>query len=118
MQKYDSLSLGADSRLLVDELDASRPAPLDHRIEVVDRKADVMDSRSPLRYEARDRRGRVVGLQQLYQRLAGAEARYVRAVGVIERNFGQPQHIPEERKARGDRLHGDADVGYTRATRG
>ena len=118
MQKHDPLSFGTDSRLLVDELYASRPAPLDHRVEVINGKADVMDSRSPFRNETRDRRRRVVGLQQLYQRLAGAEARYVRAVGVIERNFGQPQHIPEERKARGNRLHGDPDVGYTRATRG
>ncbi len=118
MQKHDPLSFGAYSRLLVDELDASRPAPLDHRVQVVDRKADVMDSRSPPRYEARDRRRRVVGLQQLHERLAGAEAHYARAIGVIERNFGQPQYIPEKRKARGDSRHGDSNVGYARATRG
>lgn len=118
MQKHDPLSFGTDSRLLIDELHASRPAPLDHRVEVVDRKADVVDSRSSLCYEARDRRRRVVGLQQLHQRLACAEAHYARAVSVIERNFGQPQYIPEKRKARGDSRHGDSNVGYARATRG
>ena len=118
MQKSDSFSLCADARSLVDELDARGPAASQHVVEVVDSKADVMDSWSALRHEARDRRVRIVGLQQLHQRLPRAESGYVRAIRIVERNLGQSQHIAKERKGPVKGLDCDPNVRYARATRG
>lgn len=117
MQKGDALSLRANARLLVDELNSGPAAALQRGVEIVNRKADVMNAGSPLRHEASDRRGRVARLQKLYQRLAGGEAHYAGPVGVIERNLGQAQHIPEKWKALGKDLYRDADMGDTSATR-
>jgi hypothetical protein len=118
VQKYDPLPLGPDARLIVDELNARGSASLDRCVEVVDRKADVMDSRPALRQKARDRRGGIIGLQELHEWLSGAKANYARAVCVIERDLTQPQYIPEKWKALGDGLDRDSNVGYARATRG
>ena len=118
MQKHDPLSLGPDARLVIDEPYARGPAPLDHRVEVVDSKADVMYPWPAFGDEASYWRFGIVGLQQLHQRLSSAEARDVRAVGIIERNFGQSQHIPKKRQGLGEGLDRDSNVGYARATRG
>ena len=118
MQKYDPLSLRPDARLLIDELNAGGSASLDRRFEVVDRKADVMDTRPALRQKARDRRGGIISLQQLHERLSGAQANYARAVSVIERDFPQPQYVPEKWKTLSEGLDRDSNVGYARATRG
>ena len=63
MQECNPLSLRADARLFVDELNPCRPAALEHRVQVVDRKADVMNSWTALGHEARDRRPRIIGFQ-------------------------------------------------------
>jgi hypothetical protein len=118
VQKYDPLSLGPDAWSFIDELNARGLASLDHCVEIVDRKADVMDTRSAFRQKARDRRGGIIGLQQLHEGLSGAEANYAGAVGVIERDFPQPQYVPEKWKNLGDGLYRDSNVGYARATRG
>jgi len=118
VQKGDPLSLSPDPRLLIDELNARRSAARQHRIQIVDREADVMDARSALFHEARDWRCRVVGLQELHQRLSRAEPHYARPVSIVESDLGQPQYVPEERKARGEGLYRDSNVGYSSATRG
>ena len=118
MQKYDPLSLGPDTRLLVDELNARSSTSLDRCVEVIDREADVMDTGAALLQKARDRRGGIVSLQQLHERFSGAQANYARAVSVIERDFTQPQYIPEKWKTLGEGLDRDSNVGYARATRG
>lgn len=118
MQKYDPLSLRSDARPLVDELNPSGSAALDRCVEVVDRKADVMDPWPALRQIAPDRRGGIISLQQLHEGLSGPEANYAGAVSIIERDFPQPQHVPEKRENLGDGLYRDSNVGYARATRG
>ncbi len=118
MQKRDSFSLRSDARRLVDNLHTRGSAACEHGVKVVDGKADVMDSRPAPGQEARNRRVGIVGLKQLNEGLTGAEAHYVRPIGVVERNFGQPQNVPEKRKAPGEGLDCDSNVGYARATRG
>ena len=54
MEKGDPLSLCPDTGFLVDELDPGLTAALQHRVEIVDGKADVMNAGSALRHEARD----------------------------------------------------------------
>lgn len=118
MQECDSLSLSANARLVIDDLDACPPAALEHGVQVVDRKADVMDAGSAFGHEARDRRRRVSGLEKLNEWLAGAQANDARAVRIIEGNLAQTQHIPKKREALGESLDRDSNVGYASATRG
>lgn len=118
MQKGDPFPLRPYARLFVDELNAGRPAPRQRRVQIVDGEADVMDSRTPFGHKARDRGIGIIGFEKLYQRLASAEPDYVRAVGIVQRNLRQPQHIPEEGKALGEGLDRDSNVGYARSTRG
>ena len=118
MQKRDSLSFRSDSRLLIDELYAGSPAALQHYVEVVDGKADVMDTGPALCHEARYGRGGIVGLQKLHQGLPGGEPDYARAIRIIESGLGQTQDIPEERNAPCEGFDCDPDVGYSGAAWG
>ena len=63
MQERNPLSLCSNARLFVDELNAGCAAALECGVEVIDGKADVVDSRTALRHEARDRRGWIIRLQ-------------------------------------------------------
>lgn len=110
MQEGDSFSLGSDARFLVDELNASSAAPVECRLEVVDGKADVMDSGSALRHESRDRGGGIVGLQQLDEGLSRTEPNDARAVGIIELHLPQPQDIAEKGKGVAEGRQGDPNV--------
>lgn len=118
MQEGDSLALGADARLFIDELQPGLAAPLERRVEIVDGKANVVNSGTALRDEARDRRIRVIRLEELHQGLAGRETRDARAIGVVERNLGQFQHFAEKRHAGCESLHSDSNVRYAGAARG
>jgi hypothetical protein len=118
VQEGDSFPLCSDPRLLVDELNAGCPAPRQHAVEIVDREADVMYPGPSFGHEARDGGVGVIRFQKLYQRLTRAESDYARTVGIVERNLRQPQHIPKKRKALGEGLDRDADVGYASSTRG
>ena len=118
MQERDSFSFCPDPRLVVDKLNAGCPAPRQRAVQIVDREADVVYPRTAFGHEASDGRVGVIRFQKLYQRFARAEPDYGRTVGIVERDLGQPQHIPEERKALGEGLNRDADVGYSSSTRG
>ena len=117
MQKRDSLSFRANPRLLIYELNAGAAAALQHRVEIVNRKADVMNAGSPLGEEAGNRRGGVFRLEKLYQRLAGAKAGDAGSVRIVQDNLRQTQYIPKKRNAICEGFDGDANVGYTGATR-
>ena len=69
-----------------------------------------MNPWSALLQEPRDRGFRVSGLQKLHQRLARAEPDNVSAVGVIEVDLGQSEHVAKKRQALGEGLDGDPDV--------
>jgi hypothetical protein len=118
VQEGNSLSLCADARLIVNQLDSSAAAALQGRVEIVDRKADMMDPASSPGHEPADWGGGIVCFQELHERLTGAEADNARPIGIIEVNFAQPEHIPEKRESFGDSLHGDPDVRDPRAARG
>jgi len=118
VQKRDSLSLRSDSRLLVDELHAGRPAALQRCVEIVDGKADVMDSRSALSHKPRYGRAGIVGLQQLHQGLPRGEPDYARPIRIIESRLGQTQDVPEERNTPCEGLNCDPNMGYSGATWG
>lgn len=54
MQESDGLAFGANSRLLVDEADAGAAAAFESGGEVIDDKADVMNTRTALGDELAD----------------------------------------------------------------
>lgn len=110
MQEGDSFSLGSDARCLVDELNTSGTAAVECRVQVVHRKANVMNPRSALRHEARDRRRGIVGLQQLDEGLPGAEPHDARSVGIVEFHLSQTQNIAEKGKGVAEGLQGDPHV--------
>ena len=110
MQEGDSLSLRADARFVVDELDAGTAAPIESRVEIVNRKANVMNSRSALRHEACDRGRRIAGLEQLDERVAGGESRDPRAISVRQRHLRETEDLAKEWHASGKGFYGDPNV--------
>lgn len=110
MQEGDSFSLGSDARCLIDEPNARGAAAVERRVQVVHRKADVMNPRSALLHEARDRRCWVVGLQQLDEGFAGAESHNARSVGIIESHLAQTQNIAEKGEGVAEGLQSDPNV--------
>ena len=117
MQEGNSFSLGSDARFLVDELNTRGAAPLECRVEVVDRKADVMNPGTTLRHKAGNRRRGVVGLQQLDEGLSRAEPHDARSVGIIEFHLSQTHYIAEKGKSVAEGLQGDPNVRNSGATR-
>jgi len=95
---------------LATSLKAGLAAAPERAFQVVHGKADVVDARAPLGDEPADRRALRLRLQQLHERLAGREPGDARAVCVVQRDLGHPQHVPVERQQPLDRAHGDADV--------
>ena len=110
MEEGNSFSLRSDARFLVDELNTCGAAPLECRVQVVDGKADVMDSGSALRHEAGDWRRGIVCLQQLDQGLSSAEPHNAGTVGIIEFHFAQTQNIAEKGKGVAEALQSDPNV--------
>jgi hypothetical protein len=104
--------------MFVDELNARCATALQRRIEVVNRKADVVDSRTALRHEARDRRAGIIRLEQLDEGLTRPEPDYFGAIGIVEADLLQTQYIAKKGKTLGDRLNRDSDVGNAGAARG
>ena len=87
MKEGDALSLRADARRLVYELNPGAAATVQRRVEVVHGEADVVKARSPFRQEFPDWRGGVASLQKLYQRLARGESHDAGPVGIVQRNL-------------------------------
>lgn len=110
MQEGDSFSLCSDARCLVDELNAGGAAAVQRRVQVVHRKANVMNPRSALRHEARDRRRGVVGLQQLDEGLTRAEPYDARSIGIVESHLSKTQNIAEKGEAVSEGLQSDPNV--------
>ena len=118
MKERNSFPLRANARAFVDELNSRRATALQRRVEVVNRKADVVDSRTALRHEAPDRRAGIIRLEQLDEGLARSEPDYFRAIGIVEADLFQTQYIAKKGKTLGDRLNGDSDVRNAGAARG
>ena len=98
MQKRDPFLLGADAGGFVDEPDAGCTTTLEGGIEVVNGKAEVVDSRPALGHETSNGRVRGLGFEQLDERISGFEASDRRAVGVVERHLRHAEDIAIERQ--------------------
>jgi len=90
VDERDSLALGTNARGLVDQPKPDGPAARQYGIEVVDGKADVMKPWTTLFEEPADRALGSARLEQFDERVTGRHGGDGSAVGVIERDFGEP----------------------------
>src|SRR5690606_3736863 len=98
VQEGNALSFRTHARHFVDQANSPSPATAHGGLQIIHRKADVVDPRPPALHETADRRLRTLGLQQLYQRLARFQPGYASAVGVIQLHLGQSQNVAVERE--------------------
>ena len=110
MDEGDAFSFCADARYIVDESNSGLAALLESPVEIIDRKADMVNSGAAPRDEFSDRRVLAICLEQLDQRFARSDRRDARAVRIIDLGFLKAKDFGEKRNARRDRLHGDSDV--------
>ncbi len=110
MNKGDAFSFCPETRHLIDQPQPSSTAFLQSRIQVINRKADVMDSGAPLRDEFPDRRVVAIRLEKLNQRIACDHRGYVRPVGISNLRLLEPEDIGEQRHARRERLYRDSNM--------
>lgn len=110
MKEDDPLAFRADPGCFVDQPDAGCAATRECGIDVVHRKTHVMDPRTAPSDEATDRRIRVLGLQELDERIAGNQADDARAIGVIEWHDRKAEYVTIKRKGIAKGRHGDADM--------
>ena len=115
MNESDSLAFGAHTRGFVNQPCPRIPAALQSRVQIVHRKADVMNRRATAGDESADWRVRLCRLQQLDNRSSRIQSRYPRAVGVPQIDGREPQDFPVERENLGDGAHGNPDMGNSRA---
>jgi hypothetical protein len=118
VDERDSLALGSNSRGLVDQPKPDGPAARKYGIEVINGKADVMEPRTTLLEEPADRAIGSARLEQFDERVTGCYGSDGRAVGIVERDFGQPQHVTIERQRLGKPADGNADMSDTRPSPG
>jgi hypothetical protein len=96
MKKGDALSLGSNARPVVHQSYSSVTALLERPIEVVNREADVVDSRTPFFEEPADGGGGRVRLEKLDQRVPGLEAADPGAVAIGQVGLGHSEDIAIE----------------------
>ena len=96
MQKRDPLPLSSYPWRFVDQPKAGRPAPFHDLVQIVNRKADVVNSRSALVQKAGDGIVAGIGLQQLDKRLSGLEAGDSCAIGIVEFHLGHSKDVAIE----------------------
>ena len=110
MDEGDSLAFGAETRDLVDEADAGGPAFVECAIEVVDGKADMMDTGAAFGDKLADRGLAGAGLQEFDEGIPGGESGNARSVGVVERDVGKVENIAVEWQDRVELGDSHADV--------
>lgn len=111
MQEGDALSLGADARGLVDELDAVGLAARQHGVEIVHGKTNVMDAGPALGKELPDGGVGLVWLEEFDQRVSRDETGDARTIGVIECGLGKAEDVPIEGQDAFQGRHGDPEMG-------
>jgi hypothetical protein len=60
----------------------------------------------------------MLGLEQLDEGVPGSESGDAGAIGVVELDFGETEHVAVEGQDLVERAHGDANVGDARGTAG
>lgn len=118
MKKGDPFPFGADPRNVIDDANARLTAFLERSVEVVDCKADVVDSRAAPGDEFSYRRIALSGLEKLHQRVASDDGSDAGPVRIGDLCFLQSQHSGKKAKTRRNRFHGDSDVSDTGALGG
>jgi hypothetical protein len=96
VKERNPLSLRAQPRLLVDEAHAGLTATLQGAIQVIHRKADVVNARAPLFEELSDRRVGFICFEKLDQGLPGMESANAGPVAVGQLSLRHSEDIAIE----------------------
>jgi hypothetical protein len=110
MQKGYPFSLRANSRNLIDQLDSELAAPPEHRVEIVYREADVMNSGAAPREKFPDRSIGPGGLEQLDKTFSSIDCRDAGTIGIGNLRFLHAEHVAKKRQLIRNRLQRDANV--------
>lgn len=119
MEKGDSLSLRTHAWCSIDQTDSFLPAAGEGVVQILNGKADVMDTRTAALEKLRDRRVWGIGgerLEELDELRPRREAGNAGTVGIVERMLVETEKITIEGKQLVDRAHGDSNVRYARST--
>ena len=111
VQECNASSIGPGSRDIVNECHTGRTTLREGRVEVVDREAHMVDSRTALLDEARDWGIGMLGFQQFDEGITGCQATDPRAVTVAEGDLWETEHVAKERQGIAQGSNGEAEVG-------
>ena len=111
MKKCDTFPVGANSRRVVNEADASGFAAGKRTVKIVHGKTDVMDAGPTFREVFSNGCVRRIGFEKFHERITGLDGGNASAVGVVERNLGHAEEIAVEWQYLVERLYSDAHVG-------
>lgn len=116
MEKRDALSFGSQARCFIDKAESGVAAALQSAVEVVHRKADMVNAGTALGDVLADRRIFGLRFEQFHQRFSGGQPRNGGTVGVVQRNLGHAKDIAVKRKQFVEGAYGNADMGNARTT--
>lgn len=118
MNKGDAFPLSTDSRNVIDQPKTRLTTFFHGRLEIIDREADVMNSRAAASYEFPDRSVVSRRFEELDKRFSRGDGGDVCSVGIVDLRRLQPEDVSEEWHARRDGLDRNSNVGDTGALGG
>lgn len=118
MEKGNALALGTTSRSLVDESNADRAAASEGCLQIVDREAHVVNTRTAFGDELSNGRVGRIGFEELDERFARSKPDYVGAIRILQRHGWHAEHIAVKGDQCLEILNCNADVREPRAATG
>ncbi len=115
MEKRDAFSFGTQTRCIIDESEAGFSAALKGAVEIVHRKADVVNAGASLGDIFANWRVLGLCLQKFHERFTGGEASDGGAICIVEWHLGQAKDVAVKRKQLVEGAYSDANVGDARA---
>ena len=110
MKKGNPFAFGSNARTFIDKLYACSPAAIQHFIEIVDRKADVMNTGAAAREKLADWSVIPLRLEQLHQAFSRGNGRDARAVRIGKLDWRHSEYVAEKRQLTIDRRESNPDV--------
>jgi hypothetical protein len=111
MEEGNPLPLGSQPRCFIDQSNAGFPATLEHVVEVIHRKADVVDAGTAFRDKFTDGGVIRMPLEEFDKRFPAGHTGNAGSISVVEGYDGHLEHISQERQQIIEGTHGDPDVG-------
>lgn len=116
MKEGNSLPLRAQSWFLVDQSNAGLATTIEHVVEVVNGKANVMNAGPSPGNELSN--GRVISgcLEEFNERFTARDTGDAGTISIVEQHLGHLQNIAQKGKQIVERSHSNADMGNAGST--